>query len=82
MQDTSGVDAHMVPVVMCRSRARYPIVPAAVARGGAHPATANGTARGLMGATPQAEGLVRARGPACFHTLAPAPWGRSQSNDP
>ena len=28
-----------------------------------------------MGATPQAEGLVRARGPACFHTLAPALQG-------
>ena len=28
-----------------------------------------------MGATPQAEGLVRARGRACFHTLAPALQG-------
>ena len=27
----------------------------------------------MAGATPQSEGLVRVRGRACFHTLAPAP---------
>ena len=34
------------------------------------------------GATPQAEGLVRARGRARFHAPAPAPWGRSRSISP
>ena len=34
------------------------------------------------GATPQAEGLLRARTQVCFHTPAPVPWGRSQSMDP
>ena len=34
------------------------------------------------GATPQAEGLVRARGQVCVHTLAPRPGGRSRSNYP
>ena len=28
-----------------------------------------------MGATPQSEGLVRARGRVCFHTLGPRPPG-------
>ena len=32
------------------------------------------------GATPQAEGLVRARGGARFHTPVPAPWGSLPSN--
>ena len=32
----------------------------------------HGAARTWRGATPQAEGLVRARGQVCFHTLAPA----------
>ena len=31
--------------------------------------------RPKKGATPRPEGLVRARGPACFHTRAPAPEG-------
>ena len=35
-----------------------------------------------MGATPQAEGLVRAWGPACFHTLPPPSRGRSRPNVP
>ena len=35
-----------------------------------------------MGATPQAEGLVRARGPACFHTLAPPLGGSLPSRYP
>ena len=34
------------------------------------------------GATPQAEGLVRARGPACFHTLAPPLAGSLPSRYP
>ena len=34
------------------------------------------------GATPQAEGLVRARAPACFHTLPPPSRGRSRSISP
>ena len=38
----------------------------------AQPAVARRAAQAEMGATPQAEGLVRARGRACFHTLAPA----------
>ena len=33
------------------------------------------SAEAEMGATPQAEGLVRAWGPACFHTLAPTLQG-------
>ena len=41
----------------------------------ARPAAARRAAQAEMGATPQAEGLVRARGPARFHTLAPAPSG-------
>ena len=35
-----------------------------------------------MGATPQAEGLVRARGRVCFHNSAPALRGRSLSINP
>ena len=35
-----------------------------------------------MGATPQSEGLVRARTQVCFHTPAPVPWGRSRSINP
>ena len=34
------------------------------------------------GATPQAEGLVRARGRACFHTLAPALQGSLPISSP
>ena len=34
------------------------------------------------GATPQSEGLVRARTQVCFHTPAPVPWGRSRSINP
>ena len=39
-------------------------------------------ARTWRGATPQAEGLVRARTQVCFHTPAPVPWGRSRSISP
>ena len=45
-------------------------------------ASAARAARTVTVATPQAEGLVRARGPACFHTLPPPSRGRSRSNDP
>ena len=38
--------------------------------------------RPKKGATPHAEGLVRARGRARFHALAPAPWGRSRAISP
>ena len=41
----------------------------------AKPAGAARTALAVAGATPQAEGLVRARGTVCFHTLAPALQG-------
>ena len=34
------------------------------------------------GATPQSEGLVRARTQVCFHTPAPVHWGRSRSINP
>ena len=43
--------------------------------GTARPAAPNGAAPARKGATPQAEGLPRARGQACFHTLAPRPPG-------
>ena len=39
-------------------------------------------AQAEMGATPQSEGLVRARTQVCFHTPAPVPWGRSRSINP
>ena len=45
--------------------------------GGDAPGAPTGT-----GATPQSKGLVRVRGSACFHTLAPPSWGRSRSNYP
>ena len=48
----------------------------------ARPAVTGRTASAETGATPQAEGLVRARGRARFHTLTPPPGGRSRSNDP
>ena len=38
--------------------------------------------RPVTGATPQSEGLVRARGQVCFHTQPPPSRGRSRSNDP
>ena len=38
----------------------------------ARPDVAGRAATAEMGATPQAEGLLRARGQVCFHTLAPA----------
>ena len=38
----------------------------------ARPAVARRADEAEMGATPQAEGLLRARGQVCFHTLAPA----------
>ena len=41
----------------------------------ARPAVARRAAQAEMGATPQAKGLVRARSPACFHTLAPTLQG-------
>ena len=39
-------------------------------------------ARTWRGATPQSEGLVRARTQVCFHTPAPVPWGRSRAISP
>ena len=49
----------------------------------ARPAVARRAAQAEMGATPQAEGLVRARGRVCFHTPAPAlQGGRSLSINP
>ena len=42
----------------------------------------DGQLQAEMGATPQAEGLVRARGPACFHTLAPPLGGSLPSRYP
>ena len=41
----------------------------------ARPASAAGAALAVVGATPQSEGLVRARGRVCFHTLGPCPPG-------
>ena len=38
--------------------------------------------RPWMGATPQAEGLLRARGQVFFHTLAPALRGSLPTSDP
>ena len=46
------------------------------------PAGTVGAAPAVVGATPQAEGLVRARGQVCFHTPAPAPLGRSRASNP
>ena len=46
------------------------------------PASAVRAALTGTGATPQAEGLVRARTQVCFHTPAPVPWGRSRSINP
>ena len=60
-------DAHRTHRISVEAAASY-----------ASAATPVSTARAAptgKGATPQAEGLVRARGPACFHTLAPAPSG-------
>ena len=48
----------------------------------ARPAVARRAAQAEMGATPQAEGLVRARGQVCFHTLAPALQGSLPSKYP
>ena len=38
--------------------------------------------RPVTGATPQSEGLVRARGQVCFHTPAPVPSGSLPSRYP
>lgn len=35
-----------------------------------------------LGATPQSEGLVRARGHVCFHTPVPTPLGSLPAMDP
>ena len=48
----------------------------------ARPAVARRAAEAEMGATPQSEGLLRARTQVCFHTPAPVPWGRSRSINP
>ena len=48
----------------------------------AWPAVARRADEAEMGATPQAEGLVRARGRVCFHNSAPALRGRSLSINP
>ena len=60
----------------------YPSWLLAVAHGAARPAAPNGAAPTGMGATPQAEGLVRARGQVCFHTLALALQGSLPSKCP
>ena len=46
------------------------------------PASAVRAAPSEAVATPQSEGLVRARTQVCFHTPAPVPWGRSRSISP
>ena len=48
----------------------------------ARPAVARRAAQAERGATPQADGLVRARGQVCFHTLAPALQGSLPSKYP
>ena len=48
----------------------------------ARPVVARRADEADTGATPQAEGLVRARGRVCFHNSAPALRGRSLSMDP
>ena len=82
MQDTSGVDAQIASAAIHAGMACYPLWPLAVVHSAAQSAAPNGAARTWRGATPQAEGLVRARGPACFHTLPPPSRGRSRSISP
>ena len=68
----SGPDSHGTHRVSADAAASYAFA--------AQPAVARRAAQAEMGATPQAEGLVRARGGARFHTPVPAPWGSLPSN--
>ena len=70
MQDTSGVDTQITPVAIHRGVARDLFAVVAFTPGFARSAGAHQGAPTGTGATPQAEGLVRARGQVCFHTLA------------
>ena len=65
----------MAPVVIHAVMACYRLWLLAVAHGTARPAAPNGAAPTGKGATPQSEGLVRARGRVCFHTPALALQG-------
>ena len=75
VQDTSGVDAQIASPAIHTGMACYPLWPPAVAHGAAQSAVPNGAAPIRKGATPQAEGLVRAWGWVCFHTPVPALQG-------
>ena len=82
MQDTSGVDAHMAPVAIHTVMACYPLWPLAVAHGPAQPSAPHGPAPTWRGATPQAEGLVRARARRVFTRWPPPFRGRSPPDIP
>ena len=74
-ENDTGADSQMTPVAIHGGMARDSFAAACgytrfCPVGGDAPGSPTG-----MGATPQAEGLVRTRGPACFHTLAPALQG-------
>ena len=72
--DWPGPDSHAAHRISADATASY----ASAAR----PDVARRADEADTGATPQAEGLVRARGPACFHTLPPPSKGRSRSISP
>ena len=69
-----GLDSHGTHRISADATASY----ASAAR----PVVARRADEADMGATPQSEGLVRARTQVCFHTPAPVPWGRSRSSNP
>ena len=72
VHETLGVDAHNAPLKM---RTRRIHLSRAVAWSCVRRHPVAGAALGstdVEGSDPQAEGLLRARGQVCFHTLAPA----------
>ena len=60
----------------------YPVRALGVAVAATRPPVPHWAAPTWRGATPQSEGLVRARTQVCFHTPAPVPWGRSHPSIP
>ncbi len=79
VKTTWGVDSQFARCRIHTGPAAYPLRRQSYAST-ARPGVAGRAAPADAGATPQSEGLVRARSRARFHT--PAPWGRSLSINP
>ena len=75
MKTTWGADSQMTPVAIHIDMGRDSFAVVAVTPGSARSAGTHQTRRPERERPPQSEGLVRAWGQVCFHTLAPALQG-------